>query len=550
MALTPTAVTLALAEWLAAAPGTSTATADRLAERLRVSRATLYRAFKAAGHEGPKHPRAAKYPERAAWAETLYTLSAKASVGTIALDQCLDAAVRDGLLPPEAALVRCSAYAKLIAQRGFRQTERRGRRLSAEYPLQAVQFDASTSKFFRVLRQINDGADRLLQIWHRPDPASGYKNKPLGEDRERLIHYGQWDMCTGLRHIDVRAALGESGTDAMDYLVTSWVGSADPRDPWRGKPEDLWTDQGPLVKYPPTADLLQRLEVNVIKGKPYDHNRQKGIESGWRTVWARFEGQFFLRCQGKEKWTISLSDYAAELREYLVELNAKPARCDATLSRRDAWVRLLNQRGGPRPCPADALETLATEAYRTLDACGVFSWDKVEYEVPKYHSRRVVARRALDGTDRVIVEIPETGERLEAAPHKPIPYGEWKGSQALLPAERAKEAGAALTCPTPRYAPAAAAAPNVVHLPPRVQPPAALPDPLAVATGYLNLSDAMEGFNQIYTGPRLTAFERSLVEQSLTDRGITRAAVRDLALQLTAIAAEQDTPARPHLTVV
>lgn len=552
MAIDPTALSLALSEWQDAPKKARTATLQRLADRLGVHPSTLYRAFNTIGHRGAAKPRDPLHPERRDWADILYTLSAKVPDGTLALDLCLSVAVQDGLLPPEAADVRVSEYARLIRQRGYRQTIRRGRRLSAEYPMQAVQFDASTSKRFRVLRQLDDGADRLLEIWHRPDPASGYKNKPLGEDRERLILYGQWDMCTGYRHMAARAALGESGLDAMDYLVTSWVGTDDPRDPYRGKPEDLWTDQGPLTKYPPTADLLQRLDVALVVGQPYDHTRQKGIETGWRTVWSRFEGQFFLRCGAKEKWTIRLSDYQAELTAYRAEQNDKASRCDATLSRRDAWTRLSNQRGGTRPCPADALETLATEVYRVLDSCGVFSWDKTEYEVPKYYSRRVIARRAVDGTDRVIVEIPETGERLEAKPHRPVKYGEWKGTagQQVLPHDRAKEAGATIVCPTPFYGRANAEPEgNVVHLPPRAQPAAELADPLAINTSYRNLTEAMEDLHHIYTGT-LDATQRTLVEQAILNAGLNRQAVRDLALQLCALAAAPTTPARPTLTVV
>lgn len=548
MAIDPTAVQLALAEWTGAPAKARTAIADQLAARLGCSRSTLYRAFAKVGHAGPAHPRQAKYPERGAWADTLAALTLKAPVGTIPLDLCLEAALRDGLLPPAAGQVRVSEYARLIRERGYRQTEQRGRRLSAEYPMQAVQFDATTSRSFRVLRQLDDG-DRLLELWHRPDPASGYKNKPLGADRERLVIYGQWDMCTGYRHARARAALGESGLDAMDYLVASWIGSDDPRDPFRGKPEDLWCDQGPLVKYPATRDLLERLDVHVEVGKPYQHTRQSGIENTWRNVWARFENQFFLRTHKGEKFTLRLSEYSAGLAEYLVEINAKPARCDAHISRRDAWVRGINREGGLRPCPADALETLATEVYRKLDSCGIFSWNNVEYEVPKWHSRKIIARRALDGSDRVIIEIPETGERVAAELHRPLAYGTFKGQPPELPAERAKVRGAGLICTTPHFGPATADAPNVVHLPPRAKPVADLPDPLEISPSYRNLADAMQALRTIYTGP-LDALQQQLVEQVVIGSGLNRTAVRDLALQLTTLAAAPAAPVRPTLSIV
>lgn len=564
MALDPTAAHLALAEWMDAPAGGRTATMKRLAASLGCSVASLYREFNAMGHSGPKRASKVKYPERREHAAVLAVLTNKAPVGTIALDQCLDAAIRDGKLPPEAGGVRVSEYARLIREAGFREGTQRTRKLVAEYPMQAVQFDATTSRSFRVLRQLDDG-DELLELWWRPDPASGYKNKPLGEDRKRLILYGQWDMCTGAIDIRTRAALGESGLDAMECLVESWVGGADPRLPWQGKPEDLWCDQGPLVKYPATRDLLERLDVQVCVGKPYQHTRQGGIEGVWRSVWSRFENAFYLGRTYKEKWTIRLSEYDAALREYLVEANARPSRCEPHLSRRDAWVNLSNRHGGVRPCPPDALETLAIEAHRTLNSNGVFTWGRDdegrirEYEVPKYHSRKVIARRALDGSDRCIVEIPETGERVIAARAVYLGYGEFKGQPPALPVEKARAAGADLVCPTPVYGPTVpvgaglpAQDPKVVHLPPRAKPIDHLEDPLSVPADYPTLADALVALRQIYAHD-LDPMQQDLVERILVANGLSRNAVRNLGLGLAARAAQPaqaDTPTRPHLKSV
>jgi hypothetical protein len=562
MALTDSAARLALAEWQESPHGTRTATADRLAARLGVSRAALYRAFDSLGFSGPKRPRKSKHPERMKWVTTLMRLKAKCPVGLIPTDQCLSAAVKDGHLPPEAALVSPGEFDRLIRAAGAKDDTRRGRRLVADFPMQAVQFDASTSQNFRVVRQLDGGDDRLLELWARPDPASGYKNKPLGEDRERLILYGQWDMHTGLRHMASLAALGESGLDAMEYLVASWVGTDDPAQPWKGKPHDLWTDQGPLVKYAPTKDLLDRLGVHVEDGLPYDHDRQKGIESGWQKLWAGFERQFFLRRTARQKWTMRLSEYRGELATWLEALNGRPSRCEPRISRRAAWVKYTNQAGGVRPCPPDALETVALEVHRSLDGCGVFRWGSdpdtglaLEYEVPKHQSRRVIARRALDGSDRCMVEIPETGERLVASRFKPLGYGEFRGQPPAPPLEQARAQGADLVCSTPLFAAGsdpsrdAATDPKVVRLPGRSQPVAPLPDPLAVPTTYASLADAMGAFCAIYTD-HLDAPTRALVESVLSQAGLSIEATRHLALELCAAQAAQAPAARPTLHVV
>jgi hypothetical protein len=93
-----------------------------------------------------------------------------------------------------------------------------------------------------------------------------------------------------------------------------------------------------------------------------------------------------------------------------------------------------------------------------------------------------------------------------------------------------------------------------VHLPPRAQPPADLPDPLSIDSSYRNLADAMLAFGEIYPGD-LDPQQRLLVEQVITGAGLDRTTVRELALQLAAVSAAAPTQAatgtdRPRLTLV
>jgi len=530
--------------WLAAPHGERTAIVERWARQLGISAATLRRHLNALGHRGTAHPRAAEHPEYRAWAQTLADLMARAPAGTIPLHLCLraaltpDPATGETLLPPEATTVPLATFQRIIRDElGMRQTDRRNRRMHADHANQAWQLDATTSKYLIVEEELEDG-DYTLRLHRNPMPSSGYKNKPLKEHRLRLLYYGIWDMYTGGQVSVPVIARGESGLDAIEALCTIMQGTGDARIPLHGVVTDLWSDQGVLVKHAATRDLLERLEINVVTGEPYAKQRMGGVEQTWRRLWETFEASLFLCAPTTGKAFFKLSQIRARLTEYLAETWQRPSRRDAALTRADAWTRSINQAGGARRCPDHPLETIAKERRCWVDGAGVIRWNNIEYEVPVIHRQWVIARRALDGSDRVVVEDEATGQRWDVSPYQPYAYGEHLRSPVLPIEEARTRARASTHVPGDIYAPgnaqtaAVVAAPNVVagRFGPRQQPARDLPDPLA-ADRYASLSDAMADFFGIFGAP-LSADNRAAVEGRLLRDGLTKAAVRELALTL------------------
>jgi len=527
---------LLLSDWLSAPRGGKTAIIERAAQVYGISAATLYRRLSAAGHAGPERTREPKRPELRDWTRTLMMLATKTPGRSIPMDLCLTAAVREGLLPPEAGEIHIGTYNRIAVELGLRQGVRRTRRLSAEFPMQAVQFDASTSKHLIVVKSIENNDDYLLRLFRDPMPASGYKNKPLGPERLRVIYYGQWDMATGLRHMAATCAQGEAGIAAMEYLVDSWKGSADPRQPFKGLPMDLWSDQGPITKHRSTADLLDRLNVNLEKGEAYQKTRQGGIEGGWSTTWNRFEASLFLLQAGKLKVELTLSELNVQLAEYLAELNSRPSRRERALSRIDAYIKGVNRQGGIRQCPENAMETLAQEVRRTLDSSGIFSWNNVEYEVPRLHACQVIARRSLENPDRVTVESLKTGERYEARRFVPLPYGQFDAGEKgfgspKLPIDELKAKGGEIAISTPFYGQKPTESPtNIRQFPQRSKPAEPLSDPLD-AGRHATLAECWGHFTALYPYP-LNPGNRALIEQRFVNSNFRKSAVTELALAL------------------
>lgn len=526
-------------EWSDAPRGQRGAILARWAEALGLSPATLYRRLNAAGERGTKRPRAAARPQYRDWAEVLANLIARQPEGAIPLHLCLEAAVTPdpatgaALLPPEAAEVPLGTYQRIIRDElGARERKRRNRRMHADHPNQAWQFDATTSKYLVVRKTLDDG-DYLLELHRKPFPASGYKNKPLGPERLRLIYYGIWDMHTGYRMAAPKVARGEAGLDAIEALCAFMAKREDPRDPLHGVPEDLWSDQGPLFKHAATRDLIDRLGIELVTGEAYNKERQGGVEQGWAKLWASFEGSLFLVAPPTGKWTIRLSALQERLVEYFARENARSSRRARLLSRADAWTRGINQIGGARLCPESPLETIAREVRRWVDASGVIRWNNEEFAVPELHRTWVIARRALDGSGRVVVEHEETGKRYDCTPYQPLGYGEFKGSQPKLQIDQARERAKTQPGVPDPYAPAAPADnPTVItgRFGPRNQPARELADPLQTDR-YASLTEAMADFIAQFGAP-LSAENRALIEQRILTDGLSKTAVRELAAQL------------------
>lgn len=464
----------------------------RLAACFGVSASTVYRA----APTGRSRARAsnAEYVE---WTRTAVAVAERAPDGPVALDLALAACIESDLLPAEAAQMPIGTAYRLRRQLGLDDRQGRLARITAEYPMQAIQFDGSSSKYISVVDGPDCDGDWLLRLYRRPISARGYKNKPLGPDRERLVAYGVTDICTGLRWSEYRIARGENALDAIDALVSML--SADPQSPRElcGVPDDLWLDLGPVTKSPITLDLLERLGINLVTGEPYRKTRMAVVERAWRTLWARFERSLFLLPTPE----LRLSELRERLTQYLVAENTRrPARVrvgEREVSRSDAWQMLVRQRARQehplREMPANALETLVQEDRRWVDATGRMRYRSEQWDVPDLHDTYVQVIASLDA-DHVIATCLRSGQRVTCRPLTAAAYGH-PPRRAQTPLQRALAQPPAFTGADVFGGDRAPNA-NVTRLPAPVREAAPLADPLAPARCYPSLEAALLAFAQ------------------------------------------------------
>lgn len=504
-----------------------------LAERYGVSSSTVYRIARLGGSPRSRAPHRPEYRD---WVRTVVAWAQRAPK-PIPLDLAIAGAIEAGELPPEAARMPLATARRLRRELDLAERPKRTHRLHAEFPMQAVQLDASTSEYL-VATGADEGDATRLALYRKPGPASGYKNKPLGEDRLRVVVYALWDLCTGAVRSRYCVSRGENSLDALDFLCWGLAPAADPRVVMHGVPEDLWVDQGPLLKSAPARDLIERLDVNLVTGAPYAKERMGGVERSHRTRWARFERPLFLRSEE----SITLGEVNARLQEYEVRengvRNARTSVDGQVLSRTSAWLALTQRRPADRPLrrlPEDPLGTLAREARRVIDVNGLIRWDGALYESADWHARTVIVRRRMDGSGDLVIEDPATGERRTARRYAPRAYGEVRAAKAtaldrLIAGDAERERpGADVHAPQ--------ASPAVVPMPPRTAPAAPLENPLA-AGSCRDLAEAWRVFAEVYPHP-LTPAQRARLERHFLAAELDRDAVTALAQELTAAAVRE-----------
>ena len=505
----------------------------RLAATYGVSASTIYRLAQVGG---AKRPRAAQRPEYREWARIAVWIAHRAPA-PMPLDLAVAAGVSDGVLPPEAAAAPVATLARIArTELGLAPARKRTHRLHAEYPMQAVQVDWSSSE--HLVAERPEGEDWSLRLHRRPWSAGGYKNKPLKAHRMRVGVYALWDLCTGYTVARYAVERGESAFGAMEFVCWALALKDDPRLVLHGVPDDLWSDLGPFARSDAVRDLLERLDIALITGAPYAKERMGGVERSHRTRWSRLERALFLR----ERQTLRLSELNTRLVEFTVAENAqRPSRTRVggrTVSRAAAWVALTNARPASnrlRALPPHPIETLARAARRKVDVNGLVRWGAVEYECADWHDRWVIARRAVDGSGDLTLEDEASGERRTARRYVPRPYGEVRTS-TVAPLERLRETETGFTG-ADVYAPGegdCAGAANVVALPARSAPAAALDNPLD-ADRLPDLDAALRLLHSIYPWP-LSAANRARVIDRIEAAGLSRRAVTDLAQSLVALA--------------
>lgn len=452
------------------------------------------------------------------WAEVVFAIKKRPpeGAGEIITEQAVRIAVQEGKIPEEALQVPVGTFDRIGRQLMMHRRRKRANRIQAERPNQVHHFDASTSKFFYVAREV--GNDYVLKL-HRPGQM-GYKNKPIPVDRKRPWVYGVTDDHSGYHLALYTVAVGETAADSLLALSMFWEEM--------GLPEELMADQGMLKKCLASAEFIERLGIRLPQAMPYEKQAHGKIERPWRTHWHRFERQFFALSDW-ERFEITLEELNRQFRNYLEEYNSMPHRFEKDISRRDAWRR-VNLYGGIVKIPRDALQTVARRAKRKVDAAGILHYEGHDYEVKGLHDAWVYVYEGVF-EDRLVVQDVETGQRYEVQKFRPLAWGEFRAHKKT-PHERAVQMGEALEIKGVLYTEAPEKDGRVVEMPIRTKEEREVTDPFDVDR-FATLDDAWQEFASI-VGGLIPEEEKAVILRLFREHDLEMSFVIDLAQEVRA----------------
>jgi hypothetical protein len=259
---------------------------------LGISRNAFYREVREWGEMKDRKPRRDKgerkmaIPDLKEKVERLWQLKHRPPPGVRlgSTETALIYGVETGQVPPELLGVPIGSLNRMARELGLQANSERQTRWQAAYANQLHQFDSSHSEHFFPVRP--DGDDWILRL--RPRRM---KNKEKVEGLA-VIAYGLCDDHSGLRLSRYTVAAGESALGSLEFLKWAW--SYDPgHAPFEGWPDELYVDNGPLVRHKAFDEFAARLGLKVTAHLPYKSRCTGKVENNWRTQWRKFENQYF-----------------------------------------------------------------------------------------------------------------------------------------------------------------------------------------------------------------------------------------------------------------
>lgn len=502
-------------EWRGAPYAMKTETLKRWSGIVGLSVSTLYRQVMSRQKKKKSLPARNDYRE---WVKVVWAIRTRPpeEAGEIITSQAVKIAVKNGLLPVEALDVPISTFDRIAREEKLSKRKKRYNRIQAERPNQVHHFDASSSKFFYVAKEV--GGEYILKL-HRP--AKYYKNKPIPCDRKRPWLYGLTDDHSGLHKAAYTIAHGETAVDSLLFLSSVWADI--------GLPEELFADQGMLKKCLASSEFIPRLGVALPQAMPYAKESHGKIERPWRTSWQRFELQFFAVDEWR-KFEIPLSELSARFANYLEEYNQQPHRFEVDISREQAWKR-INLHGGIVTIPEDALATVAKRKKRKLDVAGMLKYEGESYEVTGLHDAWVWVFEGVF-EDRLVVQEIETGEKFEVKTFKPLPWGEFRGHKETPHQLAAKASGDVVISDVLYDEPGQKNAEKVIELPIRTKEDRIVEDPFDV-TKFATKEEAWQEFAGI-VGALISAEDQAEVVALFLEHQLEKQYVVDLAQEVRA----------------
>lgn len=179
------------------------------------------------------------------------------------------------------------------------------------------------------------------------DERDFYKNKlhNYAKIKTRILRYVIVDHFSGMFYFRYFDTTGETSNNLYEFLIDAWRGRDDARFPFRGVPFHLLMDQGAANGSRAVVSFLNRLDVNVPPGLPYNSARQGAVEVTHNYIEKWFESG--LRLQPAH----DLDTLNAWALDSCISLNATRVHTRHGMPRTQCWLMIKQAQIRELPAP-------------------------------------------------------------------------------------------------------------------------------------------------------------------------------------------------------
>lgn len=266
------------------------------------------------------------------------------------------------------------------------------------------------------------------------DERDFYKNKPenFAKIKTRLLRYVLVDHFSGLFFFRYYNTTGETQENLWNFLKEAWAHKGNEKFPFRGVPLLMLMDTGAANKSHAIVNFLNRLEVEIPKGLPYNPRRQGAVETTHNIIEEWFESGLRIQpATSAEEMNLWADDFMA-----WHQATKKHTRTD--MPRTACWM--LIKQDQLRELPSDdILQDLFAnpEEERTVDGTYSISFRGKEYQLKHIEGlfRGAKVKAVLKPFAWPVIDVIYREVRYEAQPlpdRLPAHMGGFRANAAII----------------------------------------------------------------------------------------------------------------------
>lgn len=287
----------------------------------------------------------------------LLSITARDNKGPIMpMEDALSIAVDNGIIEP--GQVTPGTMNRILKDRSMSKAHMKAPRPHTEmrslHPNHCHAFDVSVC----IQYYLKNGKLAMM------DEKRFYKNKldNFKKINKRILRYVIVDHFSGAYYFQYYNTTGETQENLYDFLTKAWSAKQDEQFPFRGVPSLMLMDTGAANTSKAIIAMLERLDVKIPKGNPYNPQRQGSVEKAHNIIETKFETR--LRIQP----ATSVDEMNAWALDFMIYHQAAIAHRRHGMPRTQCWLLIKPEQLRELP-PAEILQDLYAnpEEERTVD---------------------------------------------------------------------------------------------------------------------------------------------------------------------------------------